>query len=107
MSNKINKLVQLLVEADPDLANDIYFALDEKLVKKTYSFDALNDVMNTWTKPITKNYGKFTIEDADDGSGDGILTFPEGLCEEIGWKEGDTLNLQVSEENTLIITKND
>ena len=67
MSNKLDRLVELLIEADPDLANDIYFTLDEKLVKKTYSFDALNDVMNSWTKPVTKNYGIFTIEDATDG----------------------------------------
>lgn len=107
MSNKIDRLIQMLVETDPELANDIYFALDEKLVKKTYSFDALNDVMNTWTKPVTKNYGKFIIEDAPDGSGDGILTFPEGLCEDVGWKEGDTLKFEVSDENTLIITKKD
>ena len=107
MSNKLNRLVELLIEADPELANDIYFALDEKLVKKSYSFDALNDVMNTWTKPVTKTYGTFIIEDANDGSGDGILTFPEGFCDEYGWKEGDTLNLEVSEENTLIITKKD
>jgi hypothetical protein len=107
MSNKLNRLIELLIEADPELANDIYFALDEKLVKKTYSFDALNDVMNTWVKPVTKTYGTFTIEDAEDGSGDGILTFPEGFCEEVGWKEGDTLNLEVSEEKTLIITKKD
>ena len=107
MSNKLNRLVELLIDADPELANDIYFALDEKLVKKPYSFDALNDVMNTWTKPVIKTYGTFIIEDARDGSGDGILTFPEGFCEEYGWKEGDTLNLEVSEEKTLIITKKD
>jgi hypothetical protein len=105
MSNKLHRLVELLIDADPELANDIYFALDEKLVKKPYSFDALNDVMNTWVKPVQKTYGSFTIEDAGDGSGDGILTFPEGFCDEYGWKEGDVLNLEVSEEKTLIITK--
>ena len=26
MSNKLNRLVELLIEADPELANDIYFA---------------------------------------------------------------------------------
>tara|TARA_R110000868_G_scaffold61479_2_gene186716 strand:+ start:517 stop:732 length:216 start_codon:yes stop_codon:yes gene_type:complete len=44
------------------------------------------------------------IEDADDGSGDGILTFPPELIEKMGWKEGTTLHLEVTEEGTLIIT---
>jgi hypothetical protein len=30
--------------------------------------------------------------EADDGSGDAILTFPPDLLEQVGWKEGDTLN---------------
>jgi hypothetical protein len=32
------------------------------------------------------------VEEADDGSGDAILTFPPDLLEQVGWKEGDTLN---------------
>ena len=31
--------------------------------------------------------------------------YPPELIEETGWKEGDTLNLEVSEAGTLIITK--
>ena len=31
------------------------------------------------------------IEEADDGSGDAILTFPPDLLKQTGWKEGDTL----------------
>jgi hypothetical protein len=31
------------------------------------------------------------VEDAEDGSGDLILPFPEDLLESAGWKEGDTL----------------
>jgi hypothetical protein len=45
-----------------------------------------------------------TIEDAGDGSGDGILTFPPELCEMKGWKEGTVLNLEVS-DGMLIITE--
>ena len=45
------------------------------------------------------------IEDADDGSGDGILTFPPELIEKMGWKEGTTLHLEVDEKGTLIITE--
>ena len=31
------------------------------------------------------------LEEADEGSGDAILTFPPDLLEQAGWKEGDTL----------------
>lgn len=34
------------------------------------------------------------IEDANDGTGDGILTFPPELCEMKGWKEGTTLYME-------------
>ena len=53
----------------------------------------------------TTDYSWITyIEDADDGSGDGILTFPPELIEKMGWKEGTTLHLEVTEQGTLIIT---
>jgi hypothetical protein len=45
-----------------------------------------------------------TIEDAPDGSGDGILTFPDWLVEERGWKEGTKLNLE-AKDGVLIITE--
>ena len=45
-----------------------------------------------------------TIEDAGDGTGDGILTFPDWLIEEKGWKEGAVLNLQ-AKDGVLIITE--
>ena len=38
--------------------------------------------MKSWT---------LIVEEADDGSGDAILTFPPDLLEQAGWKEGDTL----------------
>jgi predicted RecA/RadA family phage recombinase len=47
-----------------------------------------------------------TIEDAGDGSGDGILTLPPELCELKGWKEGTVLNLEVS-DGVIIITEVD
>ena len=49
-----------------------------------------------------------TIEDALDGSGDGILTFPDWLIAEKGWVDGTILNLEVEETptgNVLIITE--
>ena len=49
---------------------------------------------------------KYTTEilDAKDGSGDGILTFPEELIKEMQWLEGDTLNLKV--ENGALLINN-
>ena len=44
-----------------------------------------------------------TIEDAPDGSGDGILTLPPELCEEMGWTEGTILNVEL--ENGAIVMK--
>ncbi len=36
---------------------------------------------------------------------DGILTLPEGLLERMGWGEGTVLNLEVTDDNTLVITE--
>jgi len=52
-----------------------------------------NTAKNTWTTHI---------EDADDGSGDGILTLPPELCELKGWKEGTVLKMSV-EDGVLIL----
>ena len=45
-----------------------------------------------------------TIVDAEDGSGDGILQFPDNFLDEFGWKEGDRLDMRV--EGTAIIIEN-
>lgn len=45
-----------------------------------------------------------TVEDAGDGSGDGIITFPDELIEQLGWYENMPIKLTV-ENNTLIVTK--
>ena len=42
------------------------------------------------------------IQDAADGSGDGILTFPPKLLEKMGWKEGTVLEMDLVDENTLV-----
>lgn len=42
----------------------------------------------------TKTYSS-VITEAEDGSGDLVLTFPEEIIEQTGWKEGTTLNLEV------------
>lgn len=52
---------------------------------------------------MNKSYeGK--IEDAKDGSGDGILIFPQEMIDDLGWKEGDVLDF--SNEDGNIILKN-
>jgi len=105
MSSDTQRLAKAIIQSDPELANDIYFALDEELVRKRQPWQELTDVMHQWVNPKPKTYGPLYIEDAEDGSGDGILTFPPEFIEETGWKEGDTLKLEVSEDGKLIITK--
>lgn len=53
-------------------------------------------------KCMTKTYSTI-IEDAPDGSGDGILTFPDEMVEELGWKEGQKLDLYVDEHGRIIL----
>lgn len=48
------------------------------------------------------------IFEADDGTGDAILQFPDELIAETGWKDGTVLNLRVEETssgNVLIISE--
>jgi hypothetical protein len=48
------------------------------------------------------------IFEANDGTGDAILQFPDEVIAETGWKEGTVLNLKVEETprgNVLIITE--
>jgi len=55
-----------------------------------------NTTKITWT---TK------FEDANDGTGDGILTFPPEVVALNGWKEGTILHLKV-EDGALFISEN-
>jgi hypothetical protein len=41
----------------------------------------------------------------DPDTGDLILPFPDGFCEELGWDIGDTLDWKVNEDGTIIVTK--
>jgi hypothetical protein len=46
--------------------------------------------------------------DANDGTGDQILQFPDELLAETGWKEGTVLNMRVEESptgNVIIVTE--
>lgn len=46
-----------------------------------------------------------TIQDAGDGSGDGILELPEALLAQLGWKEGDTLTITMEESGRLLVRR--
>jgi hypothetical protein len=52
---------------------------------------------------MTKTY-TLEVFDADDGSGDAILQFPDDFIETTGWKVGTELKLTVS-GGSLIITE--
>jgi hypothetical protein len=45
------------------------------------------------------------IEDPE--TGDLIMPFPEGMCDELGWEIGDTLQWNLQEDGTIILTKVD
>lgn len=107
MDTPIDDLAYQLVKRNPELANELYFELDKNLVKKTPWHEDLTKVVHEWVNPTQKTYGPITIEDAEDGSGDGILTFPPDFIEKTGWKEGDTISMEVSPEGTLILQKKD
>lgn len=46
-----------------------------------------------------------TFEDANDGTGDGILTFPEEMLTELGWKEGTVLDISVKDGKIILKSK--
>ena len=35
-----------------------------------------------------------------------IMKLPPEICQELGWKEGDVLNIKLTDEGTIEITKN-
>lgn len=45
-----------------------------------------------------------TLIDADDGSGDVIISFPDDLMAFMGWAEGDVLSLELV-DNCIKLTK--
>lgn len=63
--------------------------------------------MKSSEKTLTTTYSSVLTE-ADDGSGDLILTFPDELIQEMGWKEGTVLSLKVIDQvggPILVITE--
>lgn len=67
-------------------------------------------IMSQWENDL-ENYGKTwsaSIEEANDGTGDAILTFPDELLMLKGWSEGTVLNMEVEQTptgNVLVITE--
>jgi hypothetical protein len=43
------------------------------------------------------------IEDPE--TGDLVMPFPEGMCDELGWEIGDALQWHVHEDGTFSLTK--
>ena len=60
--------------------------------------NTVNNIMNktSWT---------ITVEEADDGSGDLVLPFPDDFLEQQGWKEGDTLEWTDNQDGSWTIQK--
>ena len=49
---------------------------------------------------------KHTVKlEEDPDSGDLIMPFPEGMLEELGWKEGDTLDWKDNNDGSFSLTK--
>lgn len=56
----------------------------------------MTDPKTSWT---------VTLEEADDGSGDLVLPFPQDFLELQGWKEGDTLEWIDNNDGSWCIQK--
>ena len=72
-------------------------------MSQKYDFNELDQamrrisVLSQWEQEVEnyKNEWLCQVEDANDGTGDAILTFPEELVMLKGWKEGTTLYMEV------------
>ena len=51
---------------------------------------------------MTKRFWETVAEEAGDGSGDLIVVFPEELLEELGWEEGDELEISADTTTQLM-----
>jgi hypothetical protein len=57
-------------------------------------------VNNTLTFPVEEIF-----QDIDGDPDNVIMNIPEQIMQQMGWKEGDTLKIEASEEGFLSITK--
>jgi bifunctional DNA-binding transcriptional regulator/antitoxin component of YhaV-PrlF toxin-antitoxin module len=46
-----------------------------------------------------------TVEEANDGSGDLVLPFPQDFLDTVGWKEGDTLEWEDNGDGSFSLSK--
>ena len=53
---------------------------------------------------MSKSYTT-TLKDCGDGSGDCFVTIPQEILDGLGWVEGDVVELELTEEKTIIIRK--
>ena len=58
------------------------------------------------TEPTGKTW-TVNLEEADDGSGDLVLPFPQGMLDEVGWNPGDNLEWVDRGDGTWEIKKVD
>lgn len=56
---------------------------------------------------MNKTQWTIKVEEADDGSGDLVLPFPDDLLESAGWKEGDALEWIDNKDGSWILKKKD
>jgi hypothetical protein len=56
----------------------------------------MNETRTSWT---------VTLEEAEDGSGDLVMPLPQDLLDSQGWKEGDTLNWEESDNGSWTLSK--
>lgn len=52
-----------------------------------------------------KTVWRVVCQDAGDGSGDLVIELPEDLLTGLNWKEGDTLNFDIQEDRSIIVSK--
>lgn len=45
----------------------------------------------------------FTVETIEDADGNVILPIPQEMLDSLKWKEGDTLSIDIDENNTVIL----
>lgn len=53
----------------------------------------------------TKTSWTVTVEEADDGSGDLVMPFPQDFLDQQGWKEGDTLDWKDNGDGSWTLEK--
>lgn len=76
-----------------------------EITKPVYDFVELTKVFQNWASEKYEKRFICTVEDANDGSGDQFLIFPDDALAEIGWNIGDNIKIELSEEKHLILTK--